>query len=178
MLRPNTNSAQYMPGETMAALENLLRQIQTESAIGRVSVIPDPEELRNHPETDIILEPGDTIVVPKRPSTVTVLGEVLQPGTFVWDKNAAATDYIDRAGGLTTFADSSRIIAILPDGTARAVSSSWLSLGLHDDVPVGSTIVVFRDFTSLPTHQLITDVTAIMSQLATSAAALAVLSKY
>jgi len=179
IMRPNaTASNSGISGDTLTAITGLLTQIESQVAVGRVSVIPDPEYLRENSTADILLEPGDTLTIPRLPSTVTVLGEVLQPGTFVWVDSNALSDYIDQSGGLTEFADSSRIIVILPDGSARSAGMSWLSLGLNNNVPRGSVIVVFRDMSSLSSHQLIIEITSIMSQLASTAAAMAVLSKY
>lgn len=179
LARPNgSTTGSSMSGDTLTAVMGLLNQIESQPAIGRVSVIPDPTLLHDQPTSDILLEAGDAIVIPKKPSTVTVLGEVLQPGTFVWDRSNDVSDYVDQAGGPSEYADTSRIIVVLPDGSARSAGMSWLSIGLNSDVPPGSTIIVFRDVSSLSTHQLIVEVTSIISSLATTAAAMAVLSKY
>jgi protein involved in polysaccharide export with SLBB domain len=176
--RPASSGQSPLTGDALSAISALLNQIESRPTVGRISVIPDPSYLHDNPSSDILVESGDTLVIPKVPSTVTVLGEVLQPGTFVWDKSEDVSDYVDRAGGPSEFADTSRIIVILPDGSARSAGMSWLSIGMRDDVPPGSTVVVFRDVSSLSTHQLIVEVTSIMSALASTAAAMAVLSKY
>lgn len=178
IMRPNTSTSAAVPGDTITALLTLLSQMEAQRGVGRVSVIPDPQLLSEKPSSDILLEAGDTVTIPRRPSTVMVMGEVLQPGTFVWREASNVSDYVDQAGGVTEFADKSRIIVILPDGSARSSGMSWLSLGLNSDVPPGSAIVVFRDMSSLSSHQLIVEITAIMSQLASTAASMAVLSKY
>ena len=176
--RPRGATAAPPAADSVAALEALLAEMEKLPAVGRVSILADPAELARHPERDPILQPGDRIVIPKRPSSVMVLGEVLRPGSFPIDTESSVGQYVDDAGGLTQFADSSRVIVVLPNGMVRSGNNSWLSFGLDDSIPPGSVIVVPRDMTGLSIHQLIVDTTQIFSQLATTAAALAVLSKY
>jgi protein involved in polysaccharide export with SLBB domain len=177
IMRPVSSTSTPMNGDAIVALQSLLAQIQNQPALGRMTVVADPAVLLVHPDHDPLLEPGDSITIPKRPSTINVLGEVMQPGSFLLDNSLSVDDYIERAGGFTEFADRSRVIVVLPDGTAQVADSSWLSFGQGDHLPPGSTIVVARDVSGLSLHQLIIDVTSVTSQLATSAAALAVLSK-
>lgn len=180
LIRPQrATSTQTPPSpEAFEALSNMLGQIEAQPALGRVAYIADPVILRAHPERDPMLEPGDSIVVPKRPSSVSVLGEVMEPGTVPYNPNMSVDDYIDRVGGTSQFANASGTIIILPDGTAHRVGdSSWLSFG-HDNVPPGSVVMVPRDLTSLRVEDLIVDSTQIFAQLATMTAALSLLAQY
>ena len=61
------------------ALAGTLRQAQ---AAGRMVVEANPVMLAAHPELDVLLEPGDLIVIPKRPNEVTVVGAVLNAGSL------------------------------------------------------------------------------------------------
>jgi len=101
---------------------------------------------------------------------------VLQPGSIPFRSNMSASDYIALAGGYGQFADESDTFIVYPDGSARQMETSWFDFG-GDDIPPGSTIFIPRDLTGLDMHEYIVDFTQIFSQLATSAAALAVLSK-
>ncbi len=177
MMRPAGTNTSAPSLESFAAISGLLTQIEAQPALGRISFVADPAVLAARPDRDPLLEPGDSIVVPKRPTSVTVLGEVLQPGSFRFNGSLSANDYIEQAGGFSVVADSSRVIVVLPDGTARIPESSWLSFGQSDEIPPGSTIYVPRDLSRLDLHQIIVDTVQIFSQLATTAAALAVLSK-
>ena len=180
VMRPSTTTqtSSAMNADTLGAIQTMIGQLQSQPGVGRVTIVADPAVLAQHPEHDVILEPGDALVIPQRPSTVTVLGEVMQPGTFIFDDSLSTGDYVERAGGYTAFADTSRVIVVLPDGRAQLPEKSWISLSRDADIAPGTTIVVARDVSTLTTHQMIVDFTAIFSQLATSAAALAVLSKY
>ena len=123
------------------------------------------------------MEPGDVVYIPPRPSSITVLGQVLQPGSYPFRRTASLRDYIDRAGGYSALADSGQTFVILPDGSARRVETSWLTLGSADSLPPGSTIMVPRDITPLDLRQTIIDVSQIFSQFAVAIASVAVLAK-
>ena len=89
----------------------------------------------------------------------------------------SAAEYIDRAGGYSQFADKSEVFLVLPNGSARRVESSWFDFVESDDIPPGSAVYVGRDIAKYDLRQTIIDMGTIFSTLATSAAALAVLSK-
>jgi protein involved in polysaccharide export with SLBB domain len=161
--------------EAFTALQSYVSQLRNQVPLGRVTISADPTVLAANPAEDPLLEPGDVIFVPQRPYSISVLGEVLQPGTIPYKQDSSMADYVARAGGYSQFADSSETILVLPDGSARRMESSWFHFG-SDDVPPGSTIFVARDVSGIDLHQIIIDTTAIVSQLATTAASLAVLS--
>ncbi len=176
MSRRDPNSK--LSPEAFQAMQTYVAQIRTQKPLGRVTVAADPVVLASNPAGDPLLEPGDVVYIPPRPYSVAVLGEVLQPGNIPFRNDMSASDYIDNAGGYSQFADKSETILVLPDGSARRVEHSWLDLNMDSNtVPPGSTIFVARDISGIDLHQIIVDTTQIMSQLAISAASLAVLSK-
>ncbi len=160
---------------TFASMQTFVSQLRSQTAVGRISVTADPSILAAKPELDPLLEPGDVVYVPQRPSTVAVLGQVSQPGSFPYRSGLTLADYIQQAGSYSSTSDESMTFIVLPDGSARKVQSSWFSFD-SESVPPGSTIVVPRDVTPLDTRQVILDISSIFSQLAVSAASLAVLS--
>lgn len=163
-----------MSPDSYAAIQSYISQVRNQKPIGRVTVVADPAILAANPGADPLLEPNDVVYVPQRPYSVSVLGEVLQPGSIPFRSDMSATDYIDAAGGYSQFANSDQTILVLPDGSARRVQNSWLKFS-SDVVPPGSTIFVARDVSGLDTHQIFLDITQITSQLAVSVASLAVL---
>jgi len=162
--------------DAFMAMQSYVSELRNQRALGRVTIVADPTLLAAHPGMDPLLEPGDVVYVPQRPYAVSVLGQVLQPGSVPFRQNMSASDYLEQAGGVSQFADKSEIFLVLPDGSARRVETSWLDFG-GDEIPPGSTIFVARDISGIDLHQIIVDTTQIFAQLATSAAALAVLSK-
>jgi protein involved in polysaccharide export with SLBB domain len=165
-----------IPPETFAAMQTFITRLRAQKALGRVSFTADPSILAANPDRDPLLEAGDTIYIPQRPSTVSVLGEVMQPGTYGYQAGATLEDYIRKAGGYAQFADDGLTFVVMPDGTARKLDRSWLHFTV-DKLPPGSAIVVPRDLTPIDTRQIILDVTGIMSSLAVSLASLAVISR-
>jgi polysaccharide biosynthesis/export protein len=165
-----------LPADAYTALQSYVSQIRMQKALGRVTIVADPAVLAANPGMDPLLEPDDVIYVPQRPYSVSILGEVLQPGSIPFGPNMSAADYIDRAGGYSQFARESDTILVLPDGSARRVESSWLDFG-GDEIPPGSTIYVARDISGFDLHQIAIESLTIFSQLATTAATLAILAR-
>jgi protein involved in polysaccharide export with SLBB domain len=177
VMKPTQGNSQAPSAESIKAMEALMAQIENKRALGRVPVVADLPVLEKHPELDTLLETGDSITVPKQPSTVLVVGEVLRAGAQRFDTSGSVEDYLDKAGGTTEQADTSRIIVVLPDGSVRRQSNSWLNFGFGTTIPPGSTIFVPRELDVYTMRLFVTDTIQIFSQLATTAAALAVLSK-
>ncbi len=174
MSRRDPNSK--LSPDAFTALQSYITELRNHQALGRVAVVADPTLLAANPAMDPLLEPGDVVYVPQRPYSISVLGQVLQPGSVPFKPGVAASDYIRQAGGYSQFADKSETFVVLPDGSARRVETSWLDFS-GDDIPPGSTVYVGRDVSGVDVHEIIVDTISIFSQLATSAAALAVLSK-
>jgi polysaccharide biosynthesis/export protein len=156
-------------------LQSLAQQLRNAPVLGRMVVTADPAILRTKPELDILLEPGDTLYIPKRPSTVTVTGEVLNSGSFQYEPGLTVRDYLARAGGTTDGADTSRIFIVLPDGSAKPLRQSWFWSSNANQIPPGSAIIVPRDLNPFNFTQFVATVTQVTSQLAITAASIAIL---
>ncbi len=161
---------------TFASMQAFVNELRTQKAVGRVSIVADPSVLASKPELDPLLEAGDVLFIPQRSSTIAVLGQVMQPGSFPYRPGLTLNDYIEKAGGYAATSDESLTFIVLPDGSARRIQKSWLSFDA-ESLPPGSAVVVPRDVTPLDTRQMILDVSAIFSQFAVSLASLAVLAK-
>ncbi len=101
------------------AKKKLLDEMEKSQITGRISGIrisKDLEKLKNSPY-NILLENGDRIYIPKRPSSVLVFGEVYNPSALVYIKDLRVEDYINSAGGLTRNADIDNIFVIKADGS-------------------------------------------------------------
>jgi protein involved in polysaccharide export with SLBB domain len=163
-------------GTDPAAIHAFANQLRTQRALGRISIIADPSVLAANPNQDPLLETGDVIFIPQRPSTVAVLGEVMQPGSYSYQPGMTVADYVKKAGGYAQFSEEDMTFIVQPDGSARKVENSWL----HYDataLPPGSAIVVPRDLAPVDVRQLALDITSILSSFAVTAASLAVLAK-
>jgi len=163
-------------GEGFTAIQGFIGQLRNQKGLGRIAIAADPSVLAANPQLDPLLEPGDVVFIPQRPSTVTVLGEVMQPGSYTYQRGMKVKDYIKQAGGYAQYSDEDLTFLVLPDGSARKIETSWLNFDATT-LPPGSSIVVPRDLAPLTARQLLLDVTGIFSSFAVTAASLAVLAK-
>jgi len=163
-------------GEGFTAIQGFITQLRNQKGLGRIAIAADPSVLAANPQLDPLLEPGDVVFIPQRPSTVTVLGEVMQPGSYTYQRGMKVKDYIKQAGGYAQYSDEDLTFLVLPDGSARKIETSWLNFDAAT-LPPGSSIVVPRDLAPLTTRQIILDVTGIFSSLAVTIASLAILAK-
>lgn len=171
-----TPSAPPVNPANLTFLTSLAATLRNAPVLGRIMVTADPAVLRMKPELDIVMEPGDTLYIPKRPSTITVTGEVLNAGSFQQQGSIKLEDYLDMAGGTTPNADDSRVFVIFPDGSAQPARRGWFSFN-NQLLPPGSTIVVPRDPRPFDTLTFLIAITDITSKMATTAAALAVINQ-
>jgi protein involved in polysaccharide export with SLBB domain len=167
---PNVNPA------ILTYLQSLEQQLLHQPALGRITVTADPTILAVKPELDTLLQPGDFIYIPKRPSTVAVSGEVLNPGSFQYRPNMSLDDYIELAGGYTNVAEDDETFVIMPDGSARTPSSGVMSFFGSDPIPPGSTIVIPPNPAPFNWMVFATQISQIFSQVAITAAGLSAVS--
>ncbi len=159
------------PTLALTSISRLITDLENIEPIGRVVTEFDLDALEKFPERDIFLEPGDRIFIPDRSSTVTVSGQVLSPTSFTFNPSFKVNNYIDLAGGFSEEADKSRTLVVYPNGMASRVRN-WPN---SPDLSPGTTLIVPRDpnpFDWLVFSQVLFP---IISNFATSAAAIAAL---
>ena len=78
------SSTEKLSPDAFSAMQGFVKELRDTKPLGRISVIADPSLLLVRPSSDILLEPNDVVYIPQRPSTVAVLGQVLQPGSFAF----------------------------------------------------------------------------------------------
>jgi polysaccharide biosynthesis/export protein len=103
----------------------------------------DLEEALDDPgrEQDVILEPGDQLIVPAYDGTVLVQGAVAYESRVIYRRGRSLGDYLDEAGGTLPEADVGRISVQYPSGE-RATAHRTLWWQSYPDVEPGSTITV------------------------------------
>ncbi len=166
-------------------VDSLLQKSTTsEKAIGDISAIieladnlePTGRITGNfYPNTEFsktfILSDGDTIFIPSRTNEVTVEGEVLNSTSFLYNVDMSLVEYIDAAGGYSTYADKSAVFIIRANGTALKANKNIFS-GNNLVIEKGDTIVVPRDLDQIEGLPLVQAATEIISNIAFSAASL------
>lgn len=104
--------------QTLAAQRELLRSLASRISLGRLVVrLDDLEKFENSP-SDIILENGDKLFIPPKPSSIAVLGAVRSPASLLYKEGEGVEFYVNRAGGLTKQADEKEIYIAKADGSA------------------------------------------------------------
>jgi polysaccharide biosynthesis/export protein len=146
-LRAVATSSGGNPENASSALivgRSLLQQLQGEKAVGRLvinlrRIISEPA---NAPD-DVVLRNGDELIVPKYEQEVTVIGEVQDPTSHLYNPDMSRDAYIRLSGGLTAQADHKRIYVVRADGSVVANEGSrWFNRGSDVDIHPGDTIVV------------------------------------
>ena len=160
-----------------AARQHILAEkLRSVKAKGRIVLeLPGGEaEVKNLP--DLALQNGDSIVVPRKPGTVDVLGAVFQQNAFMYRPHRTASDYITLAGGATTTADKSQLYVIHADGTTQGASDSrWFGGVSSTRVNPGDSIVVPEELDQGSLTRSFKDWTSILYQFGLGAAGLKVL---
>ncbi|MFL1463093.1 SLBB domain-containing protein [Roseococcus sp. DSY-14] len=160
----------------LAAGREMAAALREARAAGRMVVEANPVVLAGRPELDVLLEPGDLVMMPKRPNEVTVVGSVQNPGSMQFATGWRARDYVGAAGGMQRFADPQRAFIVLPNGQSAAAGlGSWQQGG--PPVPPGSLVIVPNDPSPFERWGFLRDMTQLASQVAISAAALAVIAR-
>jgi len=159
--------------EQQRRIAQKLRSIKAEGRI--VLDLPGVDtQVKNLP--DLPLQDGDSILIPRRPGTVDVLGSVFQQNAFVYRPQRTVNDYVQQAGGTTANADKSEMYVIRADGTAQSgQGTGWFSGLGGSALNPGDTVVVPEKIDRSTFMQSLKEWTAIFYQFGLGAAGLKVL---
>lgn len=132
-------------------------------------------QVKNLPE--LPLQDGDSIVVPRKPGTVEVIGAVFQTNSYIFKPYRSVKDYLDLAGGITANGDKSEMYVVRADGTARSArAGGWFGRGLGGmTINPGDTVVVPEEIERSSFRQSFKEWTTIFYQFGLGAAGLKVL---
>jgi protein involved in polysaccharide export with SLBB domain len=125
--------------------KSLLAQLQAEKAVGRLVInLPGIMHDTAGATYDVVLRDGDQLIVPRFEQEVTVIGEVQDATSHLYNPNLSRDDYIALSGGFTSQADPKMVYVVRADGSvvANGNSSRWFSRGGNVEIEPGDTIVV------------------------------------
>lgn len=94
-------AASTNPGDLpqmLAAQEAIISQLRNTRASGRVSLLVKPKDKNVTDFPNMVLEDSDRLTIPHTPSTVSVVGDVYNPGSFIFESRNTAGAYLDLAG--------------------------------------------------------------------------------
>lgn len=117
----------------------MLEKLRTIEPIGRVVI--DLEQEDNY--KNLQLENDDVLYLPKNLNTVSVIGEVFNPATFVLEKyKKRVPDYIEFAGGYKDNANEKDVYVIKANGSVR--TKKMVRLSRYELDPGDAVVVPFK----------------------------------
>ncbi len=156
----------------LLAVTQLEKEAAAKKPIGRISInlYYDLARFTNSPY-DLTLKDKDTLYVPSVNDTISVVGEVLNQNTFIYNSKYDAKDYLEKAGGATELADKEYIYIVKANGEAQRGKNDYF-WGSSNEVFKGDTIVVPMKIDTVSDLAFTKDVTQVLYQLAITAASL------
>ena len=152
-------------GEQIKAILGYAEQVSRLPVTGRQSVNIALKSQSNR----IFLEDGDRLVVPKRPSHVSIIGSVYNQVSAQYGVTKTYSDYLKDAGGMDRLADDKNIFLLLPNGESEPLLGNSSQ---HTIIPTGSVIVVPPKTDKLSALGLSQIISQILGNIATSVLAI------
>lgn len=175
-------AASASPGDLpqmMVAQEAIIDQLRSTRASGRVALAVRPKDKDISDFPNLVMEDGDHLMIPHTPSTVAVVGDVYNPGSFIFEQHNDTGDYLEIAGKGKPQSDLKHAFVLRANGVVVAANNvNGLFTGSKFErihlYPGDEIVVPYK----LPTGMFVRglrDWTQIASQLAITAAALAII---
>ncbi len=152
-------------------VNQLQKEAEKIKPIGRISIklAWDMERFKNSPY-NITLKNGDSLFIPTMKDTVTVIGQVLNQNTLIYDPKLDIQDYIEKCGGLNETADDDHIYIVKANGEAMRYKENFFNT--KSEIFKGDTIVVPMKIEVISSMQFSKDVSDILYKLAVTVASL------
>jgi protein involved in polysaccharide export with SLBB domain len=156
--------------QALAIGQSLLADLRASQPVGRLVIDLDRILAEPGGERDVLLKDGDTLRVPRQAQEVTVIGEVQNATSHLYDPSLSRDDYMRLSGGPTPRADEKRIYVVRANGSVESDAGS-LWFRRSGNIEPGDTIVVPLDAERMRPLPLWTAVTTIIYNLAVAVAA-------
>ena len=155
----------------------LLEQMRSLQATGRIVLNFEPDSDNAGKLMNLALEDGDRFVVPSRPATVNVLGEVYNQSAFLHESRLRVADYLRDAGGLKRSADKAHVFIIRADGSVvpKHGTGPFTKVFEAERLNPGDSIVVPEEMLRVPFIRSLRNWTQVLADLGLGAAAINVL---
>ena len=154
-----------------AAIDVLAEEAQASEYIGRIITDFNLSNLSKDPSKDVILESGDSLVIPDLDKIVYMFGDFANPSNVGFSTSMKVKDYINQAGGLKDTA-LDRVYVIDPDGRAHIFYANRLFSRNNVSIYPGSIIYAPKDVGKLQGIEFAGTFAPILSSLALSLASL------
>lgn len=147
----------------------LVEKLRTTKPEGRMIVnISEVMRVKNS-ESDLRLEEGDSLYIPRVPDAVLVLGNVYNPNAFRYSKRKSTKDYLNMAGGFTENANQENSHIIKANGEVKPISMGFFR---GSELGPGDVIMVPEKIERYSGLEATKDISQILYQLAITAASL------
>jgi polysaccharide export outer membrane protein len=169
--------------QSLTSKRQLLEKLKTSKSTGRMVInLSQALALATSPY-NIELRAGDRLIVPKRPDTVNVLGEVYNPTALLYEKDKTTGDYLAMVGGPTENAEKSEIYVVKANGSVISKSQGggyglatwdtdnhrWILGGFDSRVlDAGDTVIVPKKIEVFAWAK-VKDITQVLYQIAVAA---------
>jgi protein involved in polysaccharide export with SLBB domain len=175
-------AASTSPGDLpqmLAAQEAIIAQLRKTRASGRVALPVKPKDKSLTDFPDMVMEDSDRLSIPHTPSTVSVVGDVYNPGSFIYEAHNTTGAYLEIAGKGKPQSDLHHAFVLRASGVVVAANNvNGMFTGTKFErihlYPGDQIVVPYK----LPTGAFVRglrDWTQITSQLAITGAALAII---
>lgn len=138
--------ANHWKGEQRQAVLSLVAQLQQLQIGQRIFTPLDYDQVRVNSALNPLVSQNTTLVLPSRPSTVLIIGAVLQTRWVNWQERLDANGYLEQVVSISS-SDNSEAWVIQPDGKVEQHPiANWNQN--HLDIAPGAAI--YLGFSSLP----------------------------
>jgi polysaccharide export outer membrane protein len=156
----------------LAVGQQLFTQLRSVRAVGRLVIDLNASiHAADGSNADVILRGGDQLIVPRYQQEVTVIGEVQNSTSHLFNANLARDDYISMSGGLTRRADHKSIYVVRANGNVVVNQGNRWFQGGGVPMKPGDTVVVPLNAEHLPPLPYWQAVTSILYNVAIAVAA-------
>jgi protein involved in polysaccharide export with SLBB domain len=165
-------------GQVNSVDRDLIARLRQLQPTGRIVLNMRPHSAGENDLPETPLEDGDQLLVPSTPSTVQVVGAVLNQNAFLFRSGARAGEYLHFAGGPNRDADRKQTFVLRADGsvTGHNAGQSIFSSGFNNvRLYPGDTVVVPEKNIGPGAMREFLSWSQMFSQLALGAAAVSVL---
>jgi len=145
-----------------ALVQNFIQRAKEVQPKGQVIINKDTNL------SQIYLEDGDKIYIPKKNNMVVIQGEVMLPSAQTYVENMSFEDYINSCGGYSFRANQEQVLIIKKSGEVHTYDDTAFFKEDYEIEPGDSILVLGRVDTKY--LQVVKDITQIMYQLALGAA--------
>ena len=114
---------------------------------------------------DVVLKRGDVITVPDKKNYITLIGQVVNPGSIIYNPNLTVNDYIQLAGGFSWRAIEGDVRVI------KVNTGEWVDADDIEKLDPGDTIWILEDPPGPKFWDVFTTSLAILGQVAAIIAA-------